>query len=232
MVTKCFPGVDDGDREAPKGYHPGIMAKKKNVRSNTLLSDDSTIELILKARGGNRFAVEALLQRCLPSLRRWAHSKLPPAARDSMDTDDLVQVAAMNVIARLDSFEPRRVGALQAYLQQSVMNKIRDEVRRVSRRPITTELPDAIQSDDETPEEIAIRKQAYDVYRAALTRIRSKDRELVVARIEAQWTIQEVMAYFGFATIPAARMAVTRALRRLTQELESRMAPPKPKPRD
>ena len=43
----------------------------------TLISDQSTIELVLSARRGNRLALEALLERCLPSLKRWAHGRLP-----------------------------------------------------------------------------------------------------------------------------------------------------------
>jgi RNA polymerase sigma factor (sigma-70 family) len=205
------------------------MAKKKAARPSMLLSDDSTIELVLKAQGGNRFALEALLQRCLPSLRRWAHGKLPPAARDAMNTDDLLQEVALKVLVRLDKFELRHVGSMQAFLRKAVLNKVRDEVRRVSRRPVPTDLQESIQSDDETPEETSIRNQAYDRYRAALTRLTSKDRELVVARIEAQWAIQQIMTYFGFVTIAAARMAVTRALRRLMKLLEADNAPQKRK---
>lgn len=197
------------------------MARKRNARSPTLLSDESTVELVLKARAGNRFAVEALLQRCLPALRRWAHGRLPPAARDSMDTGDLVQEVVIKVLSRLDTFEPQHVGAMQALLRTAVINRVRDEVRRVGRRPAPAELPDSIPSGDETPEEIVIRKQAYDRYHAALAHLRSKDRELVVARIEAQWTVQEITQYFGFSTTPAARMAVTRALKRLVKELDA-----------
>ena len=118
----------------------------------------------------------------------------------------------MNAIARLHTFEPRRVGAMQAYLKRSVINKIRDEMRRVSRRPVPTELPETIQSEDETPEERIIRKQKYDRFRAGLRQLRSKDRDLIVARMEGQWAIQEIRQSFGFATTAAARMAVTRAL--------------------
>jgi RNA polymerase sigma-70 factor (ECF subfamily) len=202
------------------------MVKKKHSTSSVLLSEDSTIELVLKAQSGDRFALEALLQRCLPSLRRWAHGRLPPAARDSMDTNDLVQEVALRAVVRLDTFKPRHVGAMQAFLRKAVINKIRDEVRRVARRPASTELPDDIVSDDRTPEEIFVRKQAYDRYRAALARLRSKHRELVVARIEAQWSIHEVREYFGFRTSAAAGMAVKRALQRLTKLLESQPASP------
>ena len=45
--------------------------------TDALLSDESTVELVVRARDGDRMAVEALLQRCLPALTRWAHGRLP-----------------------------------------------------------------------------------------------------------------------------------------------------------
>src|SRR5215510_10192495 len=102
--------------------------------STTLLSDEPTLELIIRAKGGDHSAVDAILQRCLPPLTRWAHGRLPAAARGALDTGDLVQEAAINAIKRLDSFEPRHVGAMQAYLRQAVINRIRDEMRKLGRR--------------------------------------------------------------------------------------------------
>ena len=107
---------------------------------DSLLSDEPTIELVLKARSGDRSAVEVLLQRCLPELKRWAHGRLPAYARESLDTGDLVQEAALHLLKRVDEFEPQHVGAMQAYLRQSVINRIRDEIRRVVRRPAPVEL--------------------------------------------------------------------------------------------
>jgi len=98
-----------------------------------LLSDEPTIELVVRAQTGDRAAVEALLQRSIPHLKRWAHGKLPAAARGSLDTGDLVQETVLHVLRRLDAFQPRHVGAMQAYLRQSVLNRIRDEVRRIAR---------------------------------------------------------------------------------------------------
>src|SRR5687767_3942593 len=107
-----------------------------------LISDEPTIELVVRARDGDRLAVEALLERSLPGLRRWAHGRIPAAARGSLDTGDLVQETALHVLRRLDTFEPRHVGAMQAYLRQSVINRIRDEVRKVGRQAPPGELPD------------------------------------------------------------------------------------------
>jgi len=185
----------------------------------TLLSDEPTIELVVRARGGDREAVEALLQRCLPDLKRWAHGRLPAAARGSLDTGDLVQETVLHVLRRLDHFEPRHVGAMQAYLRQSVINRIRDEVRRVTRRPPAAELPEDLATDLTSPLEVAVQAEAYERYREALTELSPKDRELIVARLEAQWSVAEIAERFRLKTADAARMAVGRAVRKLTERL-------------
>jgi RNA polymerase sigma-70 factor (ECF subfamily) len=192
-------------------------------RSETLLSDEPTIELVVKAQGGNREAVEALLQRCVPQLRRWAHGRLPAAARGSLDTGDLVQETVLHVLRRLDAFEPRHVGAMQAYLRQSVINRIRDEVRKIGRQPAPEELPDDLPSDLTSPLEVAVQNEAYERYREALTQLSSRDREVIVARLEAQWSLAEIAQRFNIPSPDAARMAVTRAMRRLTALLQSQL---------
>jgi RNA polymerase sigma-70 factor (ECF subfamily) len=186
-----------------------------------LLSDEPTIELVLSARNGDRMALEALLERCLPPLKRWAHGRLPAHARGSLDTGDLVQEAAMHVLARLDKFEPRHVGAMQAYLRMSVINRIRDEIRKVGRRPEAVELSQEPPSDVTSPLEAVIRDEAYDRYRTALDKLRTRDREMIVARIEVQWSIQEIAQRFGMASVDAARVAVSRSLKRLTAHLST-----------
>jgi RNA polymerase sigma-70 factor (ECF subfamily) len=186
-----------------------------------LLSDEPTLELVVRARQGDRPAMEALLERCLPPLKRWAHGRLPAFARGRMDTGDLVQEAALHALNNLETFEPRHVGAMQAYLRQSVINRIRDEVRRFVRQPAPVELPEDLPSDRTTPLEFAIQQETYDRYRDALSRLPSKDRELIVGRIEVQWSLSEIAHRFGLRTVDAARMAVNRAVKRLTTNLRT-----------
>ena len=193
-------------------------------RPDALLSDETTLELVVRARGGDRLAVEALLQRCLPSLTRWAHGRLPAAARGTLDTGDLVQEAALHALQRLDAFEPRHVGAMQAYLRQSVINRIRDEVRRVVRRPPSVELPAEHAADATSPLELAIQAESYERYRQALGALKPRDREIVVARVEVQWSLAEIAQRFGMRTADAARMAVGRALKRLSSGMAPRGA--------
>lgn len=191
------------------------MADDRTDDTTILLSDQPTVELIIRAREGDSAAIDAILQRCLPPLKRWAHGRLPAAARGHLDTSDLVQDAAMNAIARLDTFEPRHVGAMQAYLRQSVINRIRDEMRRFTRRPTPVEFPEDFPSEAPSPEEQAIHEQAYSRYRTAMSGLKPRERELVIARVESQWTAPEIAEHFGFTSVDAARMAVNRAVQRL-----------------
>ena len=66
---------------------------------------------------------------------------------------------------------------------------------------------------------MAIQSEAYDRYRRALTTLTPRERELIVARIEIQWSLAEIAQRFGMRTLDGARMAVTRAVKRLTQNL-------------
>lgn len=186
---------------------------------DALWSDDPTFELFRRAKAGDSGAVEALIQRCLPNLTRWARGRLPPRARGHLDTCDLVQDAILSMVARIDRFEPRHAGAMQAYLRQSVLNRIRDEVRRIDRRGISVELPDEIRGHEPSPLERAIQAQRYEHYRDALLRLSGKDRRLVIARFEAEWALPTIVTHFGFNSSDAARMAVTRALQRLLGRL-------------
>ena len=211
-----IPSVADQDQTREIRY---VAPKAAEPEGPRLLSDEPTMELVIRARGGDRLATEALLERCLPPLRRWAHGQLPLAARGSLDTNDLVQEAALNLVKRLDVFQPQHVGAMQGYLRQSVINRIRDEVRKIGRHAPPVELPEDHPSDRTSPLESAIQAEAYDRYRQALTQLTPKDRELVVARVEIQWSVAEIAERFGMRTADAARMAVGRAVRRLTAQL-------------
>ena len=191
----------------------------KNDEEPTLQSPDSTMELLVRVRAGDEAAAGALLQRCLPPLKRWAHGRLPMYARGPLDTDDIVQNAVLQMLKRIDRFEPEHVGAMQAYLRKSVINKIRDEMRRFARQPTPGELPDNLAADTLSPLERAIQHEAYERYRRASARLRVRDRELIVARIELQWSIEEIAERFEFRTKGAARVAVGRAVHRLLDAL-------------
>lgn len=180
---------------------------------------ESTFELVQRAQAGDREALDRLFARSMPLLRRWASGRLPRWTRDLMDTDDLVQETVVRTMNRIGSFEPRHEGALQAYLRQAVMNRIRDEVRRAARGPGATELPEDTPDRDASPLEQAIGREAVDRYEAALARLRPEEREAIVARVEMDGTYEQVAQALGKPSPDAARMAVSRALLRLAEEM-------------
>ena len=181
---------------------------------------ESSFELLRRCRLGDAQALERLLQRYMPALERWARGRLPRWARDMSDTQDLVQDTFIQVVKHLDTFRPQREGALQAYLRQALMNRIRDELRRSSRRPTRTELPDAMAATGASPLEQAIGQEALETYEAALAALRDADREAIIARVELGQSYEEMAAILGKPTPDAARVAVHRAMLRLSEKMQ------------
>ncbi len=99
------------------------------------LSFDTSVRLLLRAKSGDSEALDQLLRRYLPPLRRWASGRLPRWARDRFDTEDLIQETILGVLPHVEDFQPRREGALRAYMRQALLNRIRREIRRAQRRP-------------------------------------------------------------------------------------------------
>ncbi|HEX5109542.1 MAG TPA: sigma-70 family RNA polymerase sigma factor [Vicinamibacterales bacterium] len=185
---------------------------------------ESSFVLIGRARSGDPLALDALCDRYLPRLRRWAHGRLPSWARGALDTQDLVQDTLLQVLRRVESFEPRHDGAFQAYLRQALVNRLRDEVRRAQRRPAAEALDLENASPDPSPLEMAIGQEALERYEAALARLRPEDREAIIIRVELGCPYAEVAAALGKPSAAAAHMAVSRALIRLAEEM-SRVSP-------
>jgi RNA polymerase sigma factor (sigma-70 family) len=123
-------------------------------------------------------------------------------------------------------FEPHHVGAMQAYLRQIVINRIRDEVRRVTRRPVVLPLPDDAASDRTGPLVLAMRSETYARYREALTHLRAREREIIIGRIDLEWSVREIADRLGFPTVAAAHMAIVRASRRLARQLNVDLGAP------
>ncbi len=180
---------------------------------------ESSLVLLRRARDGDRAAIDDLFARYLPRLQRWAHGRLPAFARGSLDTHDLVQDTFMQVLQRLDRFEPRHEGAFQGYLRQALFNRVRDEIRRVQRRGPAAPLDVEQQASDPSPLEEAIGQETLDRYEAALARLKDDDREAIILRVELGCPYSEIVTALEKPSLAAAHMAVSRALVRLAEEM-------------
>src|SRR6478672_12361053 len=154
----------------------------------------STLDLLERARLGDQDALNELFRRNHGPLRRWARGRLPRWTRDLRDTEDLVQETLAQTLKHIDSFEHRHEGALQSYMRQALINRVRDEVRRVNRYPAVGALDDAAQQAVQaaSPLEEAIGREALQRYEAALARLRPEERQLIRARVEMQQSYQQI----------------------------------------
>ena len=205
---------------SPESRRTAAQTRAAQTRATQSAMTDTMVDLVERAQGGDRVALDELLVRCLPSLRRWAHGRLPSAARGALDTEDLVQQAVFQTLRRLHLFQPRHVYSLQAYLREAVVNRIRDTVRRSVRIGIHEELPEDKQ-DEHTPSpfEEAVRQETVARYRAGLKKLRPAERRAAILRLELELSYEELAQHLGKPTAGAACVATRRAIGKLAKVL-------------
>jgi RNA polymerase sigma-70 factor, ECF subfamily len=185
-----------------------------------LTDAESTLVLLERARAGDRQALDDLFGRYVPLLRRWASGKLPQWARDLTDTHDLVQETLLQTFKKIDTFEYRGEGALQAYLRQVLVNRIRGEFRRHATRGERTDLDESAVDPAPSPLEETIGGQTVDRYEQALANLRPEEREVIVSRVEMGLSYEELAVAFNKPSPEAARKAARRALIRLARAMD------------
>jgi RNA polymerase sigma-70 factor (ECF subfamily) len=181
-------------------------------------STTTTWRRFAQAHAGDRSALAVLVARCIPALRRWTHGRLPQWARSFADTVDFVHDAVLHTMLKVDGLDLQSRRALSAYLRQAVRNRIRDEHRRVAVRGPNQTLPDTLADRGPSPLDRALASENERRYRAALARLRPRDRELIVAHVELEYTHEQLACMTG-RTRNAARMALERAVRRLARQM-------------
>jgi len=173
---------------------------------------ETTTALLARARAGDEPARDLLFARVMPPLRRWAHQRMPAAGRDLHDTEDLVQVTVLRAFQRLDRFESLGPGAFLGYVRQILLNAIRDELRRVHRRPghdqMDADLPDPGSSSLDR----LLGRETLDRYERSLAALPVEKREAVIMRIELGFSHQEIAEALGKPSANTARMLVARAV--------------------
>lgn len=186
--------------------------------SDELHNAEKTISLVQRAKEGDAVALDLLCRRYLPRMQRWASGRLPGYARDLLATDDLVQDALHQAVRRIGDFRSEREGAFQVYVRQILINRIRDQIRRPHILK-TLERAPQMAARQASPLEELIGSQTLERYEAALAKLRTEDREAIVARLEMAGTYEELAGVLGKPSADAARMAVGRALGRLAKEM-------------
>ncbi len=184
----------------------------------------SESRLLEQVRRGSRGAAEVLFNRYGSWLRRWARGRLPHRVRGSLDTSDVVQEALGYTFARLDWFESKRASALRAYLRRVAENRIRDELRRATRRrhAVAPEQPVRASEDGAPQLRRLVDDEAWRRYVDGLQRLSSRDRRLIAGRVELGYNYRQLALVERMPSPDAARMALRRALIRLGDVMADR----------
>jgi RNA polymerase sigma-70 factor (ECF subfamily) len=183
---------------------------------------ESTAVLLSRARAGESQARERLFAQYLPLLERWASGRLPGHARGLVDTSDLVQATLIRSLDKVATFESQHEGAFLGYLRTTLLNQIRDEIRRTKRQPVREEIDEAIAASDPSPLEEAIGSDLLRRYEDALSRLSPAQQEALVMSIELGCTPEEIAQATGRPTAEAARVYVARAMVSLAKEMGRR----------
>ncbi|OFW43462.1 MAG: hypothetical protein A3J29_08975 [Acidobacteria bacterium RIFCSPLOWO2_12_FULL_67_14b] len=187
-------------------------------------ASDSTLDVLARAQGGDELAAKILIERALPSVRKWARGRLPRYARSDGDTEDVVHDVLLRTLRHIKRFQHRTVGGLQAYLREAVLNRVRDLIRGAKRRGPHLAVDSELRDWHPSPLEAAILRERQDRFLEALRRLRPADRQVIVWRIELGYTADEIAKHLGKSKA-AAGMTVTRAMTRLAKELDLKTDP-------
>lgn len=180
---------------------------------------EPTEQLLRRIRSGEAAARQALYERCLPLLQRWAHGRLPTRMRDIAETDDLVQVTLMRALNHLEEFESSSSGCFLAYLRQILLNEVRAELRK---RKIEKVDPSDLMLADESASivEQLVGQERVRAYEAALASLDREEQSLIVMRIEFGLSYKEIALDTGL-TPDAVRMRVNRALETVSSRMQA-----------
>ena len=180
----------------------------------------ATAVLLSRARNGDSTAKEELFQRFLPILRRWAHRRLPLRARDLAETSDLVQITLLRSLNRLDQFESYGEGAFLGYLRHILLNVVREEIRRSSRRGPHQHLEETLASPLSSVVEQVVGMDQMERYQRGLALLNEEQQQAVLLRVEFGYTYAQIAEALAKPSADAARMTVARAFANLARVID------------
>jgi RNA polymerase sigma-70 factor (ECF subfamily) len=180
---------------------------------------ETTQALVSRAQAGDRAALEAIARRYQPVLMRFAHGRLPTAARGMLETGDVVQLAVVRMLERLDAFVPTFRGSLLVYLRRAVSNQIRDEIRRAERRPVPEALTDDLPDLGPGPLQQLMSAESLARYETALAGLPADQQEAFLMRIEMNCSYRDIADALGRPSTESARSLVRRAIQTMARLL-------------
>lgn len=192
------------------------------------MKSDERDDLIQRASHGDAIAVDALLERHLPGLRKYVRDKISPALLAKESTSDVVQSVCREVLQGIDRFEYQGEAAFRNWLYQAALRKLIDHLRyhqaekRDARAAPNSSLSSAecalIASSIHSPSKDAMLREETEALERGFERLGENDRRIIrMVFIEGR-THAQAAEQLG-CTEESSRKQLSRALARLARQI-------------
>ena len=182
----------------------------------------ATADLLARIRGGERGAADDLFRRYRPRLLAFVHSRVPPSARATADTQDVVQEVCVKILRSLDRLHDRGIGSFWGFARTLAKNHLVDLARRGGARregKLASDSGAAPADPADGPLRALCGGEAAAAFDRALEGLPPRVRDGVVMRLELGLDWDSVAREGGFPSADAARVAVKRALAFVAKEM-------------
>lgn len=186
-----------------------------------------SMELIQRARRGDREAIERLVAHYYGRVRPIVRARLGRALRRRVDSADILQETFVDAVGMIERFEGDGGASLLAWLTRIAELRVRAALQRASaaKRDVAREVrlgSDCLRArglepvDRTTPSGVVARGEGEALVLCALEELTDEQREAILLRdyAESSWT--EIARVLGKPTAGAARMLHARAMAKLT----------------
>ena len=199
---------------------------------------DKTQDLLNEVAGGDKSAVNRLMDRHRDAVRRMIQMRLDQAVARRVDASDVVQDVMLEASQRLTDYLQNPSMPFHLWLRQLAKDRIIDMHRRhrgAQRRSVDREqnfsglggddqsaadLAGLLKDAELTPAAAALRQEMQNRFLLALDHLEEGEREIIVMRHFEHLGNSEVADALGLSA-PAAGMRYLRAIRKLREFLGS-----------
>lgn len=175
-----------------------------------------TVELLGRIREGDATAWDELYRAYHDELLFVARMNLGNKLRSALDSEDVLQSAALEAFRALPRFEYREEGGLRRFLHRLVVNKIRDraDTHGAQKRAGAVQLTDTLMRGLAGSGEPTYASAKYEQLERCLGRLPEEMRRVILLRKIEGYSSKEAAEHMG-ATDAATRKLYSRAMAKL-----------------
>ena len=184
------------------------------------LDPASGLELLEKARRGEKAALNALLDRLRPWMKKLASQLTPQHGK--LDSSDVVQNAQLLIVRNIQKLQGNGVGQFCTWVRTIVHNEAKTLAAK--HRP-QEPLPEGSSAEDrmaaqvDTPSDQVVQQERRVVVQRAIAQLSLEDQDVILLRDFEDLEYDVIAGVLGI-TAEAARQRHVRALKRLQDKLE------------